>query len=74
VALNAIAVDVVTSIIPPSRLTVVPLYDWVIEKCGVGYSTCSIQLPNNVHYTTEGWSYLSGNMTAGILGAFSRLQ
>ena len=73
ITLNAIAHKVVTSIIPSSRLTVVDLYSWVIARCGVGYKTCPIQLPNNVHYTTEGWQYLSKNMTAGVLSAFDRL-
>lgn len=45
------------------------LYTFVIEKCGgKGYSHCDgFQLPNNVHYTDNGWKALSSLMIKAVL-------
>lgn len=46
---NKIMLAAAEQIIPPDRLSVVDLYSWVIEKCGAGYSKCSIQLPSECY-------------------------
>jgi hypothetical protein len=47
-----------------ANITTVDLYTPVLEKCGgPGYTTCpGFQLPNNVHYTDEGWAFLAQTM------------
>jgi len=44
-------------------LEVLDLYALVIARCGRGYSSCTLQEPNNPHFLTAGWQLL-GNAVA----------
>lgn len=46
IARNKLALAAMRDVVPASRLTITYLYDWVVAKCGEGYSTCPIQLPS----------------------------
>ena len=47
-----------------ARISTADLYGFVSAKCGgQGYKECKgFQLPNNVHFTPEGWSELAAFM------------
>jgi hypothetical protein len=53
-----------------ARIGTADLYTLVSERCGGrGYANCTgFQLPNNVHYTVEGWQTLARAMHSALLG------
>lgn len=53
-----------------AKIGTADLYSFVLDKCGgkPGYASCpGFQLPNNVHYTPEGWDALAGEMRTILL-------
>jgi hypothetical protein len=46
---------------------VIDLYSVVIAQCGAGYTSCSIQNPNNPHFTDHGWEVLGDAVAAAVL-------
>ncbi len=48
-------------------LVVTDLWAAVIASCGVDYTSCPLQLPNNVHFEPAGQQYLAQKVAAGIL-------
>ena len=51
-----------------ASIETVDLYGFVLERCGgSGYAHCDgFQLPNNVHYTSAGWTALAAEMYKGL--------
>ncbi len=45
----------------------------VIKYCGVGYTSCDLQLPANVHFTTKGSAFLGDSVSASILSALKQM-
>jgi hypothetical protein len=43
------------------------LWSAVIKFCGVGYTSCSLQLPANVHFAPAGQTFLGNAVANGIL-------
>lgn len=53
-----------------AKIATADLYSFVLGRCGgkPGYASCpGFQLPNNVHFTPEGWSALAGEMHRVLL-------
>ena len=52
-----------------ARISTADLYGFVSAKCGgQGYEECrGFQLPNNVHFTPEGWGELAAFMQKAYL-------
>jgi hypothetical protein len=52
-----------------AQIATLDLYTFVLEKCGgAGYSNCTgFQLPQNVHFTSQGWAALGGVMSEAVV-------
>lgn len=57
-----------------SQLLVNDLWLEVITYCGKGYTTCDLQLPENVHFTTKGCAYLGDWVTKSIQSALKLIR
>lgn len=55
-----------------ANISISDLYTFVLNKCGGhGYSTCpGFQLPNNVHFTNDGWKELAEQMHRDLLALY----
>lgn len=65
VAYNAEAVSALKAAVG-ATLQVDDLWSAVISYCGANYTTCALQIPNNVHLEPAGEAYL-GNIVANTI-------
>jgi hypothetical protein len=50
------------------------LWSAVIKFCGVGYTSCSLQLPANVHFAPAGQTFLGNAVANGILQILGKAE
>ena len=64
---NAVAAAAVAAAFPAGAVTTADLWATVIAACGVGYTSCPLQLPKNVHFAPAGQHALATALADVVL-------